>query len=285
MSVGSVGKWLSMGLLVASLGAVGCGDDDENSTKDAGGGSKDSGTSDGGGTNDAGTSDGGGSDDGGSMDSGTPGNSCPDSPGSMNACCDIDGKSTLCEFFQGGLGPVNAGCAKNPQGATVCGISSNILLNGAEPKFLEKNAPGAPSPSCAAFYDKLERKDDGGPGDYVNNGFIDTERVIGAAALKLRYQGCCTTNGFCTISGTDGGLQQASGSYGPSDNGYGCLNPLIAFGRYPADAGPALGNLNLQQIPCDMGTGVIKVNLGGGDAGTDAGTDAATDASADAAGG
>lgn len=272
MSVGSVGKWLSMGLLVASLGAVGCGDDDEK--KDAGGG----GTPDSGGdTPDAG----GGEEDSGSLDAGSDAapQGCPDNPGAMNACCGPN-KDMLCTPFMQTLQTLGAGCALDALDAEVCGVSSALLsLGDAGPRFVEKNATGASSPSCAAFYDQLERGADGGVGQFRGNGVIDSTRMFGATTFLLRYQGCCTKAGLCTVNGQDGGVDtQGTGTYGPSDNGYGCLNPAYAFGAYPTDAGPALGNLNLRAIPCDPGTGMIKVTLPSPDAG-------ATDASADAAGG
>ena len=257
MPVGSVGKWLVLGTLVAALGASGCKEDDggeddpvDSGRVDAGNTPTDSGNP----TTDAGnpTTDAG-------MDAG--GISCGQPP-------------VACTGHMTGLGPVAPGCARNYADAEVCGISSANVLAGADPKFLEKNAPGAPSPSCAAFVDSREQPlADGGvypDGGGKGNGRIDSVRNISALTIYLNYPGCCTKRGFCSGFGTEG-MAATAGTYAPSDNGYGCMESTIFFGP----TSPAA------MIPCDPNSGMIMLPPPA-DGGTDGGTDGgASDAGAD----
>jgi hypothetical protein len=273
MSVGSVGKWLALGVVVAALG-TGCDDggDDETGGKDAG---KDAG----GGGSDAGAKDaGGGGSDAGPMDAGggadtAVANSCPSSPGENNACCTVDGKAdTLCTFHTTGLGPTKAGCAVSEKDAAVCGLSSMNVLGGKEPLFIEKDAPGVDSPSCTAFYDNLEAADAGTKG----NGVIDTFRDLGGFKISLQYPGCCTAAGHCSIDGKRGKASTSglAGPFNEANTGYGCMKSAFSFGAYAAvDAGA----INLSAVPCDPATGMIKLPSAG-DAG--AGDAGATDANA-----
>lgn len=280
MSVGSAGKWLAMGLLVAALGATGCKDDDGD---DENGGPTDSGTQQdtGTGKQDAG----GGGDDAGKTDSGAAdaGAGCPDNPGLNNACCGAD-KMTLCTFHTLSNGAaVKAGCALSESDAEVCGISSeNVLGPDGSVPFMEKNAPGKESPSCGMFYDSLEMADAGGiPG----NGRIDVARMISGIPVKLSYPGCCTPAGFCSIDGKMGTADIGTGP-NPSDNGYGCMKSIYAFWRNPefGPAGTPIAGLPLRKMPCDPTTGMIMIPGTDGGAGTDGGTDAGTDGGASDAG-
>ena len=262
MPVGSVGKWLVLGTLVATLGAGGCKEDDgDDPTPDAGGGTPDSG---GGGGTDSGASDGGAKDSGGGGG---------DSGGAMDAGVKCGSPAVECTGHTTGLGPVAPGCAKNWEDAEVCGISSMTVLMGAEPKFLEKNAPGVPSESCAKFYDSQETIPDGGTDSgTIGNGLINTTILNGA--IMLQYPGCCTKLGFCSGDGKLGKSSTDRGvTWNDSDNGYGCMESIHFFRSLPPAA---------QKIPCDPTTGVIK--LPASDAGTDAGSDGGSDAGASDAG-
>lgn len=295
MSVGSVGKWFAMSVLVAAaaMGATGCKDDGGDDTDVKDGGKADSGGGTTGGAGDGGG--GGGSDAGAKSDGGgdaAVANSCPNSPGMNNACCMIGTESKLCEFHTTGLGPTPAGCALSELDAAVCGISSMNVLGGKDPKFIEKNAPGKPSPSCAAFYDKLETVPDGGvDAGLAGNGLIDTKRSLGGFDIALQYPGCCTAAGFCSIDGMMG-MSSIGMGYSPANTGYGCMHSAFAFAAYAGVK--AAGYADLSMVPCDPATGMIKPPPAAGDGGTsdggasDAGVAAdtgASDASADAAGG
>jgi len=250
--------------LVATLGVSGCKEDDkgdDDGPTDAG--SHDSG---GGGGSDSGASDAGAKDSGPSADAGA------DAAASVTC----GNPPVTCTGHTTALGPVAPGCARDYQDAEVCGISSANVLMGADPKFLQKNAPGAASDSCAAFYDSKESVPDGGYPDggmvLMGNGKIDTTVMIGTLTISLQYPGCCTKAGFCSGEGSKGKAALAGASYSDSDNGYGCMESSIFFRNLPAQ---------VQKIPCDPVTGMIMLP-GSGDAGADAGSDAgASDAGAD----
>jgi hypothetical protein len=261
MPVGSVGKWLVLGTLVATLGAGGCKEDngDDTPTDSGTGGGADTGT--GGGT-DSGAADAGPKDSGAAADA------------TMEAAVAVmcGTPPVACTGHTTGLGPVAPGCAHNYQDAEVCGISSATILMGAEPKFLEKNAPGVASTSCAMFYDSRETAPDGGVPDggmaTMGNGLIDTVLMVSGLTISLQYPGCCTKAGFCSGDGKLGKASLAGGAYNDSDNGYGCMESSIFFRSLPVQA---------QKIPCDPVSGVITQSASG-DAGADAG---ASDAGAD----
>jgi len=143
----------------------------------------------------------------------------------------------------------------NAQGAEVCGISSQSILMGADPKFLEKDAPGVPSASCAQFYDVRESADAGTAG----NGLIDTVLMTSGLTINLRYPGCCTAAGFCSGDTAQGEADLGSGAFMPSNAGYGCLESTVFFSTAPEAA---------RRIPCNPATGVIALPDGGaGDGG------------------
>jgi len=138
---------------------------------------------------------------------------------------------------------------------------------GAEPRFLEKDAPGVASPSCTQFYDARESADGGVDGGTAGNGMIDTVLMTSGLTVKLRYPGCCTAAGFCSGDTALGEADLGSGTYMPSNAGYGCLESTIFFMTAPEAA---------RRIPCNPSTGALALpdgGAGGGDGGADAGVD------------
>jgi hypothetical protein len=269
MPVGSVGKWLVLGTLVAALGASGCKEEDEPPTDSGGPGPVDSGT----------PTDSGAATDSGPKDSGTTVDAAVDA-GTKCGTPPMD-----CTGHTTGLGPVAPGCAKNYQDAEVCGISSATLLMGMEPKFLEKNAPGVASPGCGAVVDMGEPTPDAGAdagqsdaGSTKGNGKINTTLMAAGLTILLEYPGCCTKKGFCSGDGKLGKSSINQGStWMDSDNGYGCMQSEIFFRTTPAAA----------MIPCNPDTGALMLpDAGASDSGAgDAGDSGASDASADAGNG
>jgi hypothetical protein len=268
MSVGSVGKWLSLGALVVALGAVGCGDDDEGGKDE-----KDSGTDAGGGTM------GGGSDAGMDSGGGTGGGDAGNDSGPAVVMC--GGKT--CSAHTTAAGTFAAGCAVNAQDAEVCGISA-VPIFGPDAGFtyLEKNAPGIDSTSCGVFLDALDTTADGGRADpdAGTKGNMKQDRFItlSGMAIQISTPGCCTPKGYCSGNSDKGEAILAPGTPAqPSNGGFGCMQadaflravPMSAWQRCDTDSG-----VLIPPAPSDAGTD------GGG--GSDAG---ASDASADAAGG
>ena len=276
MSVGSVGKWLSLGALVVALGAVGCGDDDE------GGDKKDSGTDAGGGTgggSDAGKDAGGGTGggDGGASDAGAD-------SGKQPVVC--GGKT--CADWPTAAVTFPAGCALNAQDAEVCGISA-VPVFGPDAGFtyLEAHAPGLDSPSCGVFLDRLDTTEDGGlaVADAGTKGNMKQDRFIqitGVGAVQISTPGCCTPKGYCSGNSDKGEAVLSPGTPPmPSNGGFGCMQADAFLRTLPESA----------RVRCDVDSGVLippapsdaGSDAGGSDAGaSDAG---ASDASADAAGG
>jgi len=281
MSVGSVGKWLSLGALVVALGAVGCGDDDKggeekDSGTDAGGGTgggSDAGKDAGGGT---GGGDGGGATDGGG-DSGKPPVMC-------------GGK--MCADWPTAAVTFPAGCALNAQDAEVCGISA-VPVFGPDAGFtyLEAHAPGVDSPTCGAFLDRLDTTEDGGlaAADAGTKNNMKQDRFIqitGVGAVQISTPGCCTPKGYCSGNSDKGEAVLAPGAApSPSNGGFGCMQADAFLRTLPESA----------RVRCEVDSGVL-IPPAASDAGSDAATgdggasdagvgDAASDASADAAGG
>ncbi len=260
MPVGSVGKLLVLGTLVAALGAGGCKEDEEE-TPDTGLGNRDSGmvTPDAGGGTDSGARDAGPADTGPAVDSAAP-----------PVTCGTPAKTCEAHEINPALPKVAAGCAKNAADAEVCGISSMSLLMGADPKFLEKDAPGVASASCGAFLDGVEPALDAGTipdGGGKQNGVFDTQTtILGTIQVLLKYPGCCTPRGYCSVNGGQGMSSVMGGAYMPSNNGYGCVESTHMFRTAPP----------LQMVPCDPDSGMIM--LPAGDGGSDGG---ASDAGAD----
>ena len=161
-----------------------------------------------------------------------------------------------------GVGELAAGCALNFADAEVCGVSSQHVLMGAEPKFLEKNAKGVASPSCGAFYDALEPVGDAGvrDGGAAGNGRIDKSVTVALngvpTTLRISYPGCCTERGFCSGDGNKG-----MSEYGMSQSGFGCMESGSFFRYLPevGAAGSAAEGLPLRLIPCDRDSGVIML--------------------------
>jgi len=220
-------SWLLAGAL-ASNGVLGCGDDDDGGS----GGSRDSGASD------------GGPQDGGTGDATV-----------RDAAAPVVCGGETCTPHTTALGVSAAGCATNAQGAEVCGISSQSILMGAEPRFLEKDAPGVASQSCAQFYDTLEATTDAGTS---GNGLIDTVLMTSGLTVKLRYPDCCTAAGFCSGDTSRGEADLGGGTYTQSNAGYGCLESSIFFGSAPAA---------VRRIPCNPTSGGIALDGGAGDGG------------------
>lgn len=260
MPVGSVGKWLVLGTLVAALGAGGCKEDDEpTGTPDAGGG-----TPDAGGGTDSGATDAGAKDSGPAADAG--------SDAAPPVVC---GGKTCMGYSPSALVPnFPPGCAKSTSDAEVCGLAgygANAYPEAGFPAFLERDAPGAVSTSCGAFLEsKIEMavdagaQGDGGADAGAMNGMIDTKRVIMVSGMTidvaLIYPGCCTPLGFCS---GDTGKGTSVSSFGTmaSNGGFGCLDPKVFLQAAPAA---------LQQIKCDPTSGMIMLPAPS-DAGSDAG--------------
>src|SRR5689334_727031 len=141
MPVGSVGKWLVLGTLVATLGAGGCKEDDsdEPAPKDAGG------TVDAGG---GGDKDSGSATDAGAKDSG------PTDAGAKDTGPVVTCGGKMCMEYSPSPGIVPAfppGCAKSVADAEVCGLASigaGASADSGAPAFLEKDAPGVASAAC-----------------------------------------------------------------------------------------------------------------------------------------
>src|SRR5262245_11198554 len=110
MPVGSVGKWLVLGTLVAALGAGGCKEDEEETPDtgpaDTGAPVVDAGT-------DSGPRDSGPADTGPAMDSAPP-----------PVMCGTPAMTCTEHEINPALPKVAPGCAKNAADAEVCGISS-----------------------------------------------------------------------------------------------------------------------------------------------------------------
>lgn len=216
-------KRLLMVLALAGFAAA-CGDDDDDDvTPDNDGGTKDSGP---------------GADSGPKADAGV------DAGPAVVMC----GEMMCTPHMHPTLGVFAAGCVKNAAGADICGVSTDKVggVAAGYPAFVEKNAPGKDSPSCAAFIDS--REPDGGT---MGNGKIDTVvNVPGIGMIPVNYPGCCTAKGFCS---GDVSMASAAGMP-PSNGGFGCLESTIFFRSQPPAA---------QMIACDKVSGVI----GGGDAG------------------
>lgn len=267
MPVGSVGKWLVLGTLVAALGAGGCKEDPEEDAPDTGTGT-DSGTPD--------TGTGGGTDSG-ARDGGTS----PTDAGMDAAPAVMCGGKTCMTHQASPLLPAfAAGCAKSALDAEVCGLiatAAGAYPEAGFPLFIENNAPGVDSPSCGAFLEQMIEGSmladagqgaDAGDSGYPN-GQVDTKRSFPLGGMSLEvfliYPGCCTPTGFCSTNSSKGTSVSSFGQMA-SNGGFGCLDPKIAFQAAPAA---------LQQVPCDPQTGEMKPLPDGG---TDAG---ASDAGAD----
>jgi hypothetical protein len=245
---------LVLGTLVATLGAGGCKEDDtDEPAKDAGNTPADSG---GNGGTDSGATDAGAKDSGGGTDAAMDA-APPVMCGTPKMLCTEHKISDL-------LPATQPGCATNAADAEVCGISSTQVLMGGDPKFFEKNAPGKDSPSCGAFFDSVEPVSDAGVvdgGGKGNMAFDTNTTILGTIMVALKYPGCCTPNGYCSINGAMGMSSVTGGAYMPSNNGYGCVNPAFFF----KNSAPALA-----AIPCDADSGMIK--LPASDGGTDGGS-------------
>lgn len=256
MSVGSVGKWLSMGLLVASLGAVGCGgDDDKEEVKDAGG------TPDAGGDDEKDAGDEEKDAGGGSMDAGT------DSGGPAPVVC--GGKT--CAGHSTGASMFAAACALNYQDAEVCGLDAKDIF-GADSgqRYQEAHAKGVASPTCGAFLDALDTLADGGlaPADAGTKGNGKQDRYLTITglpnAVQLSTPGCCTPAGMCSGDTDNAEAILAPGAAAsPSNGGFGCMNGDAFLRAVPEAA----------RRKCDPTTGMIIIPPAS-DAGTDAGADA-----------
>lgn len=248
--------WLHKGLVAAGIIAALCveactSDDDKSGARDGAVTEADSGTT-GDDEEDAG---GGGADEDAGADGGAPTVMC-------------GAPAEACSSHKTSLGVTPAGCAENEAGDEVCGISSAAILMGAEPQFLEKDAPGVASPGCGAFYDALEPAPDGGAADggAMGNGMIDVSITLSGLDIQLSYPGCCTAAGFCSGDGSKGKANLGAGVV-DSNSGYGCMKASIFFAALPEA---------VRQIPCDPETGELKLPVG------DAGADAATDGGSDA---
>lgn len=273
MPVGSVGKWLVLGTLVAALGAGGCKEDDGDE------GPTDTGTP---------TVDSGGTDSG-PADSGTREAGPADTGVDAAPAVMCGGKTCMTHQASPLLPAFPAGCAKSALDAEVCGLigtAANAYPEAGFPMFVENNAPGAESVSCGAFLEsKIEMPMDAGAGvDAGDSGYpnmqLDIKRSIPLSAtmnleVALIYPGCCTPLGFCSAN-TSKGTSVSSFGQMPSNGGFGCLDPKILLQAAPAA---------LQQIRCDPTSGMIMAapadagtDGGGSDAGSDAG---ASDAGAD----
>jgi hypothetical protein len=246
-------SWLHRGLvasgMIAALCAAGCGDDDKKASGSDGAVAQPD-------ASDDGKKDAGGDDE--EVDAGAV---------APKVLCGTPAKE--CSSHKTSLGVTPAGCAENEGGDEVCGISSTAILMGAEPKFLEKDAPGVASPSCGAFYDGLEPTPDGGVADggTKGNGRIDVAVTLQGLDIALTYPGCCTAAGFCSGDGSKGKADLGGGPI-DSNSGFGCMKSSIFFEALPEA---------VRQIPCDPKTGELKLPPAA-DAGTDAGTDAGSDA-------
>lgn len=163
-----------------------------------------------------------------------------------------------------GMVMLEPGCAESALGAEVCGLSSQLLLMGKEPRFLEKNAPGAESTGCGQYLDELEAEPDGGAtdGGPKGNGRIDLTLVGRTVSLP----GCCTKSGVCSGDFASGKTAVA-GVLIDLNAGFGCMDPAILFGGEAEEA---------RSVPCNPDTGAVLIERGPdggatGDAGTDGG--------------
>jgi hypothetical protein len=249
-----------MGLLVASLGAVGCGGDDDEeggkdagATPDAGGDEEDAGGGAAGGGSDAGKDAGGGS-----MDSGT------DSGGPAAVVC--GGKT--CAGHSTGASMFPAACAFNYQDAEVCGLDAKDIF-GADSgqRYQEAHAKGVASASCGAFLDALDTLADGGlaPADAGTKGNGKQDRYLTITGLpnpvQLSTPGCCTPAGMCSGDTDNAEAILAPGSAAsPSNGGFGCMNGDAFLRAVPEAA----------RRKCDPTSGMIIIPPPA-DAGTDAG--------------
>ncbi len=228
--------WLVVGSAWLAASVVGCGDGDDINLEDAAasaprdGGGLDAGT----GKHDSWI------DDLDASDQPLDGGAAQDAAREASASATCGSPPKVCTAHTiPSVGDIAAGCALNYQDAEVCGISSQHVLMGAEPKFLEKNAKGAASASCGAFYDSLETADGGtAAAAGIGNGRIDKGVVvaIGGAPMTLRisYPGCCTEKGFCSGDGNKG-----MSAYGPSQSGFGCMDSASFFRYLPEVGRPA----------------------------------------------
>jgi hypothetical protein len=245
MAVGSMRKWVGLWSLVGALTAGACGDDD--TLKDSGT-EKDSGEEE----PDAAEDAGGTASDGGETDAGVQAVMC-----GGKTCM---GHSVL------GMITIEPGCAENVLGEEVCGLSSQLMLMGQEPKFLERNAPGAESPGCGEFFDAREAEPDGGvmDGGTKGNGRVDLTLVGRTVSLP----GCCTKKGLCSADFANGKIPIA-GVLIDLDTGFGCMDPEVLFREDAEEA---------RNAACDPDTGELILAE---DAGADAEVDAGADAQAD----
>lgn len=278
MSVGSVGKWFALSVLVgaAAMGATGCKDDGDDDTEvmDAG---KDAG---GGGGGDAGPLDssvkdtGTATDSGGGQDAVAP--VCP-------AVATCAGEACTNHTTSAGTWCGN-GCAKDYKDAEVCGIQTLPVFgpDSGAPAYLHIHAPGVDSTSCGVFLDAIDTQADGGlaPADASTKGNMKQDRfvTVGGMAIQISTPGCCTPLGYCS-GNSDKGEADFGGAKIASNGGFGCMQADAFLRTLPESA----------RRRCDPDSGMILPAVtadGGTDGGTDAGAgDAATDASADAAGG
>jgi hypothetical protein len=162
-----------------------------------------------------------------------------------------------------GMVTLDPGCAESALGAEVCGLSSSLLLMGNEPRFMEKNAPGAESTGCGEYLDRSEPEPDGGAtdGGSKSNGRIDLTLVGRTVSLP----GCCTKSGVCSGDFANGKTAVA-GVLIDLNAGFGCMDPAILFRGAAAE---------VRSVPCNPDTGAVLIEDAGGDAGAtgDAGTD------------
>lgn len=243
--------WLLVGSAWLAASGVGCGDGDDLILEDAAVSARDdAGRVDSGAGADSGVDelDAGGQD----RDSGTAQDAARDTSVSCGSPAKVCTPHTIPS-----VGDIAAGCALDYQDAEVCGISSQHVLMGAEPKFLEKNAKGVASASCGAFYDSLELAADAGAAG-MGNGRIDKGVVVTIAGmpmtLRISYPGCCTEKGFCSADGNMG-----MSAYGASQSGFGCMESTSFFRYLPevGAAGTPGAGYPLRAIPCDPVSGTI----------------------------
>jgi hypothetical protein len=287
MPVGLVRKLTVAAIIAAAIGVVACKDDDEDPPVVPHDGGSPGGMA---GGMDAAVDSGGGT-GGGDAAVDAARDTGPAAPmyEAGAPCMGWDGGPVQCGtkqcfWHRTPLTCANPGCINAD--ASICGIDTNTLggVDAGLPALLPYEAPGVDAPECATLIDSFEAADAGPPDSgSKGNGKIDSTRVIMNLTVYLRYPGCCTPAGFCTVNtGKGEGMLMGTGMWNPSNSGYGCLSNRIAFAANP----PA------QSIYCNATTGALidggagpgssgdggsgdggGGDGGGGDAGADGGGD------------
>lgn len=126
-----------------------------------------------------------------------------------------------CSPFRSSFQTIAAGCARDEKDAEVCGLA-NPNPSALAPAFIQRDAPGVASSSCAAALEQAEAADAGTRG----NQRLDYPLKVGALTLAQSVPTCCTAAGRCSVDTAKGQVTLSPGAAPtPNAQGFGCIDP------------------------------------------------------------